>query len=87
MEDQKVLTKDEFKEIVGATLGISAMLFITAYLESSTIANGIFWKIIRRFGIAGLGLVTMQMVDKCAQKAVDEHVTYYSSTFKDIFTK
>ncbi len=87
MEDQEVSMKDVIKEIVGATLGISATLFVVTYFESSSIANGIFWKVIRKLGIAGLGLATMQIVDKNAQKGVDEYITYYSETYKDIFAK
>lgn len=82
MENEKLLTNNELKQIVGATLGVSAMLFVVGYLESTSVANGLFWKIVRRLGITGLGLATMQLVDKYAQEYADEQITYYSSVKK-----
>lgn len=76
MEDQKVLTNDEFKELVGSALGVSAMLFVIGYLESSSMANGLLWKVIRRLGISGIGVATMQIVKKYSKEYADEHVTY-----------
>ncbi len=87
MEDQKLLTKDEFKKIVGGALGVSAMLFVVGYLESGSIASGLFWKIIRRLGIAGIGIATMQIVDKYTQEYIDEYVTCYNETFKSVSEK
>ena len=79
MENEEVLSKDVIKEIVGATLGVSAMMFVVGYLESTSVANGLFWKIIRRLGITGLGLATMQIVDKHTQEYANEQIVYYSN--------
>lgn len=79
MEDQKVLSNDEFKELVGSTLGISAMLFVIGYLESSSMANGLLWKVIRRLGITGIGVATMQIVSKYTKEYTDEHVVTYNT--------
>lgn len=72
--DNQVLTKDEFKQIIGATCGMSAMIFVMAYLESTSRATGIFVKIIRRLGIAGIGWATMEIVDTHMQNWADEVV-------------
>lgn len=79
MENEEVLSKDVIKEIVGATLGVSAMMFVVGYLENTSVANGLFWKIIRRLGITGLGLATMQIVDKHTQEYANEQIVYYSN--------
>lgn len=72
MEDRN----DEFKELVGSAFGVSAMLFVIGYLESSSMANGLLWKVIRRLGISGIGVATMQIVKKYFKEYTDEHVTY-----------
>ena len=82
MENEKLLSKDELKEMIGAILGVSSMMFVVGYLESTSVANGIFWKIVRRLGITGLGLATMQIVDKHAQEYADEQIVYYSNKTK-----
>ena len=70
--DDKVLTKDEVKQIIGATFGMSAMIFIMAYLESASTATGIFSKIVRRLGIAGIGWAVLEIVDTHMQNWTDE---------------
>ena len=70
--DNQVTTKDAVKEIVGTTFGVSAMILVVAYLESTSTATGIFLKIIRRLGIAGIGWATMEIVDAHMQNWTDE---------------
>ena len=81
--DDKVLTKDEVKQIVGATVGVSAMIFVMAYLHNASTATGIFSKIVRRLGIAGIGWATMDIVDTHMQNWVDE-AAYTVDSWKSV---
>lgn len=70
--DNQVTTKDAVKEVIGTTVGLSAMIFVMACLESSSTATGIVSKIIRRVAIAGIGWATFDIVDAHAKSWVDE---------------